>query len=198
MTTLDQVPFGNLEFADNPEPRCACLLLLDTSGSMKGDKIQQLNAGLNDFARQLRGDSMAAKRVEVAIVTFGPVKRRTDIRHRRLLHPAAARGRRRHADGRGHRARHRAHRRTQAGLPRQWHRLLPAVDIHDLGRRAHRRCRRRDADGARRRAKKSFMFYAVGVENADIGKLASAGGATAAAGSRACRSGSCSCGCRIR
>ena len=46
MTTLDQVPFGNMEFADNPEPRCACLLLLDTSGSMKGAKIEQLNAGL--------------------------------------------------------------------------------------------------------------------------------------------------------
>ena len=46
MTTLDQVPFGNMEFADNPEPRCACLLLLDTSESMQGDKIRELNAGL--------------------------------------------------------------------------------------------------------------------------------------------------------
>jgi len=36
MTTLDQVPFGNMEFADNPEPHCACLLLLDTSESMQG------------------------------------------------------------------------------------------------------------------------------------------------------------------
>ena len=51
MTTLEQVPFGNLEFADNPEPRCACLLLLDTSGSMQGAKIEQLNAGLKEFAR---------------------------------------------------------------------------------------------------------------------------------------------------
>lgn len=56
MTTLEQVPFGNLEFADNPEPRCACLLLLDTSGSMQGAKIEQLNAGLKEFARQLRSD----------------------------------------------------------------------------------------------------------------------------------------------
>ena len=28
--------FGASEFADNPEPRCPCLLLLDTSGSMEG------------------------------------------------------------------------------------------------------------------------------------------------------------------
>jgi len=73
MTTLDQIPFGNVEFADNPEPRCPCLLLLDTSESMRGEKIRELNAGLAEFALQLRADAMASKRVEVAIVTFGPV-----------------------------------------------------------------------------------------------------------------------------
>ena len=74
MSDLEQVPFSNVGFADNPEPRCPCILLLDTSVSMAGAKISQLNTGLQYFAEQLKADSMAMKRVEVAVVTFGPVQ----------------------------------------------------------------------------------------------------------------------------
>lgn len=59
------------EFADNPEPRCPVMLVLDTSGSMKGDPIQELNDGLKAFASELKSDSLASLRVEVAVVTFG-------------------------------------------------------------------------------------------------------------------------------
>jgi uncharacterized protein YegL len=57
--------------AENPEPRCPCVLLLDVSASMLGSPIALLSAGLRRFAAELAADSMAAKRVEVAVITFG-------------------------------------------------------------------------------------------------------------------------------
>jgi uncharacterized protein YegL len=71
---LQQIPFGGAEFAENPEPRCPCILLLDTSGSMQGNPIRELNLGLATFKDELVSDGLAAKRVEVCIVTFGPVQ----------------------------------------------------------------------------------------------------------------------------
>ncbi len=44
-----QTPFDEAVFSMNPEPRVACLLLLDTSGSMVGHPIRQLNEGLASF-----------------------------------------------------------------------------------------------------------------------------------------------------
>jgi len=69
------------EFADNPEPRCAVVLLLDTSASMQGSPIAELNAGLKDFAATLKNDQLASLRVEVAIVSFGGTVRVVDVRN---------------------------------------------------------------------------------------------------------------------
>lgn len=70
----DQISFETDDFASNPEPRCPCVLLLDVSGSMNGAPIAELNAGLATFRDELAEDALATKRVEVAIVTFGPTK----------------------------------------------------------------------------------------------------------------------------
>ncbi len=60
----------DIEFADNPEPRCPVVLLLDTSGSMSGEPIRQLNAGVATFKQETQQDTTASLRVEVAIITF--------------------------------------------------------------------------------------------------------------------------------
>jgi len=56
---------------DNPDPRIACALLLDTSGSMNGEPIDQLNQGFKLFCDEIRDDELAKKRAEITVITFG-------------------------------------------------------------------------------------------------------------------------------
>lgn len=46
------------------------MLLVDTSGSMAGERIDALNAGLDTFRDDLLKDALASRRIEIAIVTF--------------------------------------------------------------------------------------------------------------------------------
>jgi len=66
----DNMNLEAIEFAENPEPRCPCVLLLDTSGSMEGAPLAALNEGLQAFKTDLMRDSLASRRVEVAVLTF--------------------------------------------------------------------------------------------------------------------------------
>jgi uncharacterized protein YegL len=76
---MSLVKLEQAEFAENPEPRCAVVLLLDTSGSMHGKAIEELNAGLREFESALKSDRLAALRVEVAVLTFGGSVRALDV-----------------------------------------------------------------------------------------------------------------------
>lgn len=59
------------ETPDNYEQKCLCTLVLDTSGSMGGEPIKELNKGLKEFYAAIEEDLIAASRLEVSIITFG-------------------------------------------------------------------------------------------------------------------------------
>jgi hypothetical protein len=47
--------FSAVEFAENPEPRVPCVLIVDTSTSMQGPRIDELNKGLAFYKDELLG-----------------------------------------------------------------------------------------------------------------------------------------------
>lgn len=86
----------NSDLIENPTPRCPCMLVLDTSGSMEGEPINELNAGLLTFMQEIQADEFAAYAIEVGIITVGggvtealPFTAATDIQG---FHPLSASG----------------------------------------------------------------------------------------------------------
>ena len=66
----DMIPY--VEFADNANERTPCVLVLDCSGSMRGEPIKQLNAGLKALEKELKEDIDASSRVQLLIIkAFG-------------------------------------------------------------------------------------------------------------------------------
>ena len=60
----------SVEFANNPEPRCSVVLMVDVSSSMNGAPIKALNDGLAAFAREIKQDTVAMMRADVALIEF--------------------------------------------------------------------------------------------------------------------------------
>lgn len=54
----------------NPAPRCPVVLLLDTSGSMCGAPINELNAALCQFIKETSEDEAASMSVELEVISF--------------------------------------------------------------------------------------------------------------------------------
>ena len=70
-----QETFGAPKIAAPNEAHLACVLLLDTSGSMFGEPIASLNQALMDFKDKVSLDEMAQKRVDIAIIEFNNTAR---------------------------------------------------------------------------------------------------------------------------
>ncbi len=165
-----------VEFAENPEPRCPCVLLLDTSGSMNGPAIDALNKGLQSFKDDLIKDSLASRRVEVAVVAFNSeVTVVQDFVTADQFNPPTLT-----ASGMTHMgaainqsldmlaARKTQYRSSGVAYYRPWVFLItdgaPQGELDQVVDQAAQRVREEEAA-------KRVAFFAVGVENADINRL---------------------------
>ena len=70
--------FDTMEFADNPDPRCPIVVVLDCSDSMTDVRegqdrspLDALNGGLDRLVTSLHEDPLARSRAEVSFVTYG-------------------------------------------------------------------------------------------------------------------------------
>src|SRR5262245_6448029 len=193
--TPDQIPFPDPEFVDNPEPRCPCVLLLDTSGSMNDAKqvaqpltpvqrilnepfasgtvrpIDELNAGLLAFRGELMADELAAKRVEISLVTFGPVRKITDFQTPDLFRSPKLTAEGDTPMGQAIekaiemvRERKVAYRQNGVSYYRPWIFLISDGEPTDDWQRAAELVRAGEQN-------KAFVFFAVGVEGANFDVL---------------------------
>lgn len=62
--------YSHNDFKDNPESQVPCVIMLDTSLSMAGVAIDEVNAGIRRFKEELAKDELTERRADIAVVAF--------------------------------------------------------------------------------------------------------------------------------
>jgi uncharacterized protein YegL len=176
--TMDARLEDQIEIANPQHPHCATVLTLDISSSMQGDKIRQLNEGLQYFRDDVLSDDLARKRVEAALVTFGShVAVAQDFSSMESFAPAPF-----NADGSTPmgeailrsidlvRERKAAYRRVGTDYYRPWVFLITDGEPTDM-RPGDDMWRRVVGEVHGGEAAREFLFFGVGVEPADMDTL---------------------------
>jgi uncharacterized protein YegL len=140
---------------------------------MSGRPIEELNAGLHTFKEELMSDAMAMQRVEVALMTFGPIRVISEFQTADLFQPptlattgdtpmggAIVQGLEMLE------ARKATYKQAGVGYYRPWVFLITDGAPTDSWQHAAAMVRAGDSQ-----ERKAFSFFAVGVEGADMTKL---------------------------
>ena len=59
-----------LDLIENPESRIACIIVIDVSGSMSGQPIEEVNSGLINFGQYIEQEELTALRADISIIAF--------------------------------------------------------------------------------------------------------------------------------
>lgn len=90
------------ELTVNPTPRVPICLVLDTSGSMSGEPIIELNQGVNLFFESIKADEIAQWAADICVVEFNDHARKVldfDSVHKQIMPNLSASGRTAMAQG---------------------------------------------------------------------------------------------------
>ena len=76
VSLANSMKLDDTDLIDNPTTRVPVVLCLDTSASMQGEKINELNLGVKRFFNAVKDDDIAKYSVELCIVTFNTIAKK--------------------------------------------------------------------------------------------------------------------------